>query len=144
MDEQHKKVWKSTTHLLMDSGAPITRRSARASEHNRAKKYRGRKFKATGCIFWAYTRKFLAIASGATPIGSTGHAPDDNGYRWRKITSVINYLSSMVIFDFMSTKYKLITPIGSHSKVIWRTTRIFCTFQQSNKACNKKSKKSSG
>jgi hypothetical protein len=30
---------------------------------------------------WAYTRNFLTIASGATPIGSAGHAPDDI-YSW--------------------------------------------------------------
>jgi hypothetical protein len=28
-------------------------------------------------ILWVYTRKYSAIASGATPIGSAEHAPDD-------------------------------------------------------------------
>jgi hypothetical protein len=27
-------------------------------------------------IFWAYTQIISAISSGATPIGSAGHAPD--------------------------------------------------------------------
>jgi hypothetical protein len=30
-------------------------------------------------IFLSLYPNFLAIASGATPIGSTGHVPDDNG-----------------------------------------------------------------
>jgi hypothetical protein len=32
-------------------------------------------------IFWAYTQNFSTIASGATPIGSAGRAPDDI-YSW--------------------------------------------------------------
>jgi hypothetical protein len=30
-------------------------------------------------IFLAYTQRISAIALGATPIGSTGRAPNDNG-----------------------------------------------------------------
>jgi hypothetical protein len=40
---------------------------------------------------WAYTRKTFGIASGATPIGSTGHASDDNGGRWVTSKSIIDY-----------------------------------------------------
>jgi hypothetical protein len=92
VDKQCRSVAKSTTHLVMDSGAPITRRAGRVSKHNRAKTITGENLKATVCIFWAYTRKISAIASGATPIGSTDRAPDDNGYHWRKVTGVIDYL----------------------------------------------------
>jgi hypothetical protein len=51
------------------------------------------KYKDGAHYIWAYTRKniFLTIASGATPIGSAGRAPDDvyswilEQGRWRKI-----------------------------------------------------------
>jgi hypothetical protein len=79
VDEQYRSMSKSTKHLVMDSGAPITRREGRVSKHNHAKTTAGESLVATVCIFWAYTRKILAIASGATPIGSTGRAPDGNG-----------------------------------------------------------------
>jgi hypothetical protein len=54
-------------------------------KHNRVKITAGENLLAIVCIFWAYTRIFLAISSRATPIGSTGRAPDDNGPTWRKI-----------------------------------------------------------
>jgi hypothetical protein len=44
---------------------------------NCAEKYRKRQYVRQTCLyFWAYTRKISAIASGATPIGSAGRAPD--------------------------------------------------------------------
>jgi hypothetical protein len=92
VDEQCRSASKSTTHLFMDSGAPITRRAGRVSKHNCAKTIAGENLKATVYIFWAYTRKISAIASGATPIGSTDCAPDDNGCHLRKVTGVIDYL----------------------------------------------------
>jgi hypothetical protein len=33
-------------------------------------------------MFEPIPEKLLTIASGATPIGSTGRAPDDNGQHW--------------------------------------------------------------
>jgi mannose/fructose-specific phosphotransferase system component IIA len=63
----------------MDLGAPIMRRAGRVSKHNRAKTIAGENLRMIVRIFWAYTRKISAIASEATPIGSTGRAPDDNG-----------------------------------------------------------------
>jgi hypothetical protein len=93
VDEQGRSMSRSTMHLVMDSGAPITRRTRRVFKHNCAKTITGENLLATVCIFWAYTRIFLAIASGATPIGSTGHAPDDNESTWIKnIKGVIDYL----------------------------------------------------
>jgi hypothetical protein len=64
-------------HLVNDSGAPITRSEGRVFKHNRVKIIVEESLLATVCIFWAYTQKISAIASGATPIGSTGRAPDD-------------------------------------------------------------------
>jgi hypothetical protein len=42
-------------------------------------------------IFEPIPEKLLAIASGATPIGSTGRAPDDNGQCWVMIKNIIDY-----------------------------------------------------
>jgi hypothetical protein len=79
VDEQCRSMSRSTMHLVMDSAAPITRKAGRVFKNNCAKTIIGENLLATVCIFRAYTRIFLPIASGATPIGCTGHAPDDNG-----------------------------------------------------------------
>jgi hypothetical protein len=42
-------------------------------------------------IFEPIPEKLLAIASGATPIGSTGRVPDDNGQSWVMINNIIDY-----------------------------------------------------
>jgi hypothetical protein len=43
------------------------------------KKYHKRQYIRQTCLYFlAYTQFFLAIASGATPIGSAGLAPDKN------------------------------------------------------------------
>jgi hypothetical protein len=51
------------------------------------KKYHKRQYIRRTCLyFWAYTQFFLAIASGATPIGSVDRAPDkkkSTERRWR-------------------------------------------------------------
>jgi hypothetical protein len=51
MDEQCRSMSKSTTHLVMDSGDTITRRTGRVSKHNRAKTITGQNLLATVCIF---------------------------------------------------------------------------------------------
>jgi hypothetical protein len=51
MDEQCRSMSKSITHLVMDSGARITRREGRVSKHNRAKTTAGESLLATICIF---------------------------------------------------------------------------------------------
>jgi hypothetical protein len=66
---------KSTTHLVMASRAYIVRRARRVSKHKRAKTIAGESLLVTA-YFLVYTRKISAIASGATPIGSAGRAPD--------------------------------------------------------------------
>jgi hypothetical protein len=44
---------------------------------NHTEKYRRRQYMRQTCLYFlAYTRKNSAIASGATPIGSAGRAPD--------------------------------------------------------------------
>jgi hypothetical protein len=58
MDEQHRKVWKSTPHLLIDSGASITRRPGRASKHNRAKNIAGEKLRRQYVYFEPIPEKF--------------------------------------------------------------------------------------
>jgi hypothetical protein len=62
----------------MDSGATTIRKSGEQLS-TIVPRVPQEKDEKTICIFWAYTQKNSAIASGATPIGSTGHAPDDNG-----------------------------------------------------------------
>jgi hypothetical protein len=48
-----------------------------SSSANHIGKYRKRQYMEQACLYFgAYTRKNSAIASGATPIGSTGRAPD--------------------------------------------------------------------
>jgi hypothetical protein len=42
-------------------------------------------------IFEPIPKKLSTIASGATPIRSTGRAPDDNGQRWLMIKNIIDY-----------------------------------------------------
>jgi hypothetical protein len=41
-------------------------------------------------IFEPIPQKLSTIASRATPIGSTGRAPDDNGQRWLMISNIID------------------------------------------------------
>jgi hypothetical protein len=111
----------------MDSRGVITRRAGRVSKDNRAKTIVGEKLLMTVCIFWPYTQIFLAIASGATPIGSTGCAPDDTGKRWkRKIKTIIDYLCRWIIFDYDVNKMTSITPIGSYSWIIEREKQLEC------------------
>jgi hypothetical protein len=42
---------KNTTHLVKDSGVPITRRTGRVFKHNRAKTITRENLLATVCIF---------------------------------------------------------------------------------------------
>jgi hypothetical protein len=51
VDEQCRSMSRSTTHLVMDSGDPITRRMGRVFKHNRAKTITGENLLATVCIF---------------------------------------------------------------------------------------------
>jgi hypothetical protein len=69
---------KITEHPLMDSGAPIARRSGRVPKHNRAKSIAGEKIRWQYVYSWAYTQKNSAIASRATSIGSTERAPNED------------------------------------------------------------------
>jgi hypothetical protein len=70
---------RSTTHLVMDSGAHTMRREEmnKLSANHAEKTYHKRQHVKQTCLYFlAYTRKISAIASGATPIGSAGRAPD--------------------------------------------------------------------
>jgi hypothetical protein len=67
---------RSTTHLVMDSGAHIVRRAGRKIKHNHAKTIAGENLLGGRVYILSLYQKNLAIASGATPIGSAGHAPD--------------------------------------------------------------------
>jgi hypothetical protein len=56
----------------MDSGGLISlEEQEEYLKHNCAKTIAGGKLLGDNIIFWAYTQKTSAIASGATPIGST-------------------------------------------------------------------------
>jgi hypothetical protein len=81
-------------------------------------------YKEGAHYIWAYTQKneFLTIASGATPIGSTGRAPDDV-YSWAGARKV----KKEFVYD--------ITPIRSEIFINHGCiTQIFYALDQSNKA----------
>jgi hypothetical protein len=72
--------------------------------------------------------KLSTIASGATTIGSTGRAPDDD----RKHRLLIR-----IVIDFIVDKIKLeevSLPLGEICDLLEKTTRQFLTLKQSNKA----------
>jgi hypothetical protein len=79
-----KYLSRSTTYLVMDSGAHVMRKEEKNHySTNHTEKYRKRKYMRQICLYFflAYTQKNSAIASGATPIRSAGRAPD-----WKKST----------------------------------------------------------
>jgi hypothetical protein len=68
--------------------------------------------------FWAYTRIFLTIASGATPTGSASRSPDEGeitNFAWKR--EIIEYIVEQII-DFIVNRSTLdvdirwFTPIG--------------------------------
>jgi hypothetical protein len=69
----------------MNSGAYIVRREGRKLKHNRAKTIAGEKnLGGRIYILSLYQKKNSAIASGATPIGSAGRAPDKKAVSRKK------------------------------------------------------------
>jgi hypothetical protein len=74
-------------------------------------------------------------------LGGYSHREHWSCTRWQRITlskdQKYNRLPLLTtIFDYIVDKMTSITPIGSYSRLFeGRTTRIFCTSQQSNKAC---------
>jgi hypothetical protein len=69
-----------------------------------------------------YPKRLLSIASGATPIGSAGRAPDEISF-------------SRMIKEMKEDLFIDITTIGREFMIVknW-TTRIFSVLKQSNKA----------
>jgi hypothetical protein len=51
VDEQCRSMSRSTTHLVMDSRAPITRKVGRVFKNNRAKTITGENLLVIVCIF---------------------------------------------------------------------------------------------
>jgi hypothetical protein len=75
-----KYLSRSATHLVTDSGAHIIIKSrVNIFKHkNVPKLLQETSFSAIILYFELIPENFSAIASGATPIGSTGRAPDKN------------------------------------------------------------------
>jgi hypothetical protein len=81
-------------------------------------------------IFEPIPEKLLTIASGATPIGSTGRAPDDNGQRWLMIKNIIDYFvdnnlrlySRQIDIDYYHRELLAIIWRKSNSKILHIST----------------------
>jgi hypothetical protein len=84
--EKKKVSIKHNVPRLGLGGLHHKKRREESLSANNTKKYRKRPYMEQTCLYFlVYTRKKLAIASGATPIGSAGRTPDrkkSTGERW--------------------------------------------------------------